>query len=211
MYLLNTKLALAAMILFCSNLSTARGDLITTLFNANNGQAGNMFDVNVLSPLGIGISQLELNLDVGTWNIELYTKSGTHVGSENTPADWTLRQSSTGLTSVAPNLATAWDITDFNLDSGLSSVYINVTNGPGLNYTNGTGVGNVAASNSSVEIFEGTGNAENFGNTFSPRVWNGSIEFEPIVAPASSIPEPGALVVIAGMGVALTGGRRKRV
>lgn len=207
-----TKYTLALLILFCGDLGIARGDIITTLFNANNGFAGNMFDLNVLAPLGIEISQLELNLDVGSWDVELYTKTGTHVGSENTPGDWILRQSSTGLTSIAPNLAVPWDITDFTLDSGLSALYINVTNGDALNYTNGTGVGNLVASNASVQIFEGTGNAANFGATFSPRIWNGSIEFEPIAAlPVSSVPEPGAVVVIAGMCVALANGRRKRI
>ena len=206
-----TKLTLAALIMLWGDLGIAHGDLITTFFNANNGQAGNMFDLNVLAPSGIEISQLELNLDAGSWDIELYTRSGTHVGSENTPGDWTLRQSSTGVTSIAPNLATPWDITDFKLDSGLSAFYINVTNGSALNYTNGTGVGNLVASNASVEIFEGTGNAANFGATFSPRVWNGSIEFEPIAAPTSSVPEPGAIIVIAGMCVAVTNVRRKRM
>ena len=207
-----TKLALTALIVLCNNPGVARADIITTFFNSNNGQSGNMFDANVLAPLGINVSQLDLNLDAGSWDIELYTRTGTHVGSETTPGDWTLRQSSTGVTSIAPNLATPWDITDFTLNSGQSAFYINVTNGTALNYTNGTGIGNFVASNSSIEIFEGTGNPENFGApVFSPRVFNGSIEFRPIELTIASIPEPGSFMVIGSLCVALTNTRRKRV
>ena len=206
-----TKLALAALIILCGNLGITHADVISTPYDANNGQAGNMFDLNVMAPFGIELSQLELNLDAGSWDIELYTKTGTHVGSETTPGDWTLRQSSTGVTSVAPNLATPWDITDFTLNSGLNSVYINVINGEALNYTDGTAVGNPVASNSSVTIFEGTGNAENFGEQFRPRVWNGSIEFQPIQLTISSVPEPGSFIVVGSLCVALTNTRRRRV
>lgn len=169
-----------------------------------------MFDINVLSPLGIAISQFELNLDVGSWDIELYTKSGTHVGSETTPSGWIRRESSTGITSTAPNERTAWDVSDFSLSSGLSAIYINVTNGSPLNYTDGTGVGNLVTSNSSIEIFEGTGNAANFGEPFRPRIFSGSIEFQPIVPFTTSIPEPGAFFAIAALSVIASNKRRKK-
>ena len=213
-----TKLALAAAAILAIYTGDLRADIISTPFNSNNGQSGNMFDINVLSQLGIEISQFELNLDAGSWDIELYTKSGTHVGSETTPSDWVLRESSTGITSVAPNLRTVWDISDFTLDAGLSAIYINVTNGTALNYTDGTGVGNLLASNSNVEIFEGTGNAVNFGEQFRPRAFNGSIEFEPIALQTTSlppgatnaVPEPGALLAIAALWTAVSTTRRKR-
>ena len=213
-----TKLALAAVVVLTIHTGDLRADIISTPFNSNNGQSGGMFDINVLSQLGIEISQFELNLNAGSWDIELYTKSGTHVGSETTPSDWVLRESSTGITSIASNWRTVWDISDFALDSGLSAIYINVTNGTALNYTDGTGVGNLLASNSNVEIFEGTGNAVNFGEQFRPRAFNGSIEFEPIalvttsVPPivTSAIPEPGAFLAIAVLWTAVSTTRRKK-
>jgi len=169
-----------------------------------------MFDLNVLSPTGIEISQLDLNLDPGSWDIQLYTRPGTHVGNENDPSAWTLLQTTSGVTSVAPNQATPWDIDDFTLSNGLNSLYINVTNGTPLNYTNGTEVGNLVASNESVEIFEGTGNATNFGFAFSPRIWNGSIVFEPITLSPTAVPEPGTFLALALLGIATTSIRRRR-
>lgn len=205
-----TKLALTACFCIATNLGTVSADIISTLFAANNGQAGNMFDLNVLSPTGIEISQFDLNLDPGSWDIELYTRVGTHVGNETNPAAWTLLQTTSGVTSVAPNLPTPWDVNDFTLDTGLNSVYINVTNGTPLNYTNGTGVGNVVASNANVEILEGTGNSANFGAEFRPRIWNGNIVFEPIALPITSVPEPSSVFAIALLGVSMTNVRRKR-
>ena len=55
-----------------------------------------------------------------------------------------------------------------------------------LNYTNGTGVGNVAAQNSDLKIYEGYGTSDILPNTgswsgngygFSPRIWNGSLTY----------------------------------
>ena len=204
------KFMLSICFVLVGNPGSVSADIISTLFASNNGQAGNMFDLNVLSPLGIEISQLDLNLDPGSWDIELYTRAGTHVGNENDPSAWTLLQTTSGVTSVAPDLPTPWDVDDFTLANGLNSIYINVTNGTPLNYTNGTGVGNLVASNASVEIFEGTGNAANFGTVFSPRIFNGNIVFEPITLSTTAIPEPGSLFAFALLGIAATNIRLRR-
>ena len=47
-----------------------------------------------------------------------------------------------------------------------------------MNYTNGTGLGNVFASNASLEFLEGHGGSGLFNCTFNPRVWNGVIRYE---------------------------------
>ena len=67
----------------------------------------------------------------------------------------------------------------------------------GFDGPNGTSVGDVAASNTDLTIFEGAGKAYAFGNTFEPRVWNGTINY----TATSQIPVPAALPLsMAGLG-----------
>jgi hypothetical protein len=205
---LTASLALTACALLAFHPTHVNADVISTGFAGGNGQSGNMFDVNILAVMGIEISQFDLNLDPGNWDIELYTKPGAYGGSETTPGDWTLLESITGLTSAGENVATAWDVSDFTIGSGAHAFYVNVTSGPGLNYTNGSAEGSLLASNADIEIFEGIGNQANFGNQFRPRNWNGNIVYEPVT---TAIPEPNSVVTLAGICLVFSGLRRRRV
>jgi hypothetical protein len=49
--------------------------------------------------------------------------------------------------------------------------------GSGNIYTDGSGVGNLYASNADLEFYEGVGNQYPFAGTFTPRVWNGTIYY----------------------------------
>ncbi len=160
-------------------------EMVTTLFAANNGQSGNMFDINISAPNGVTIHAFDLNLDAGAWDINLYTLDGTHVGNENDPTAWTLHDSISGLNSNGFDNPTNWDFADLELDVGPQAFYVEVTNGTALNYTNGTGVGNLVVDDGVIQIFEGTGNAQNFGFVFQPRIWNGTIIY--------SVPESSAI------------------
>ena len=177
--------------------SPAASATLTTTFSDNNGFAGNMLDLNVLVTTGITLESLELNLDAGSWDLDLYSKSGAYAGSETNAGDWTLRSSVTGLTSAGAGLATAWDIADFVLSGdATSALYIVVTNGSGLNYTNGSAEGAVFASNADLEILEGIGTGAPFTSNFRPRVWNGTIEY------SVNVPEPSSAIL---MGIGLIG------
>ena len=48
-----------------------------------------------------------------------------------------------------------------------------------LNYTSGTSEGSVYSSNSYLEFLEGKGLEYPFGNDFTPRIWNGIINYCP--------------------------------
>ncbi len=167
--------------------ATSQADIVTTTFASNNGQAGNMFNVNVLSATGIDVEALQLNLDVGSWNVRLYTLNSSYVGNETNSGIWTLRDSLNGLISTAANAPTSWNINDFFLESGVEAFYVRVANGTAMNYTNGTSEGALVAGNANLQIFQGTGNAGLFGTQFRPRIWNGSIIFS---VAASPVPEP---------------------
>ncbi len=169
--------------------ANACGDVLTTLFAANNGQAGNMFDVNVLASDGVLIEGLELNLDAGNWDLNFYTIDTTYVGNETNSVAWTFRDSISGVTSAGPNIPTVWDVNDFYLPTGGEGFYVFVSNGTAMNYTNGSGEGALVASDANLQIFEGTGNAGAFGIQFRPRVWNGSIVY-------TVVPEPGSTLLV---------------
>ncbi|MGI9518041.1 MAG: hypothetical protein ACR2NP_13390 [Pirellulaceae bacterium] len=182
--------------------SSASGDVVTTFFAANNGQAGNMFNINVLEPGGVTIQAFDLNLAAGNWNVDLYTLDGSYIGNETTPAAWTLVDSVTGLPGAGIDIPTFWDVTDFSVDFGGQAFYVNVTNGTGLRYTNGTGEGNLVADDGVIQIFEGTGNIANFGTQFRPRVWNGSIHY--------SVPEPQVFLLFVSIACLVGGCSRRR-
>jgi len=180
----------------------ASASIITTTFANNNGQSGNMFDINVLAASGINVNALDLNLDAGNWNLQIYTLVGSHVGSESSPGDWTLHDSITGLAGAGAGNATFWDVDDLFVDSGINAFYITVTNGTAMNYTNGTAVGDLIVDDGNLQILQGTGNANNFGVQFRPRIWNGSIHY------TVAVPEPGLAKVLAGV-MALIACRRQ--
>ncbi len=63
---------------------------LTTTFAGGNGRVGFMFDVAADQALTIDAFQFATFLESPAGSVEIYTKSGTHEGSEGTPAEWTL-------------------------------------------------------------------------------------------------------------------------
>ncbi len=185
---------LSAAIAAATVTTEANSAILTTTFASNNGQSGNMFDV-VTMDAALTVTGFDLNLNAGTWDIEIYSKSGTWVGSNNDPSAWTLIDS--GSVSSSGNTPSFFDVADFILNAaGTTALYITGISTSTMRYTNGTGVGNIAASNADLQILEGAGVAYPFSTTFMPRIWNGSIHYE-----VSSVPEPSTLLLLSlGLG-----------
>lgn len=153
---------------------------LTTTYAGGNGFDGNMFDVVVLQDFII--NDFAMNLDAGTAGVEVYHKLGSYVGSETTPGDWTLIGSATGLPSNGAGVATDFGLNlAFPVTAGTHSFYVTTT-GTGNSYTNGTTVGTVYVQNADMQILEGIGLSYPFNQTFSPRVWNGTIYYTQGVA-----------------------------
>jgi hypothetical protein len=116
----------------------------------------------------------------GDTTIEIYYKSGSHDGSEATSTDWTLIGSTA---VVAESTGTA---TKIPLDLSISipagetyAFYITSTNAEvSLNYTDGTTLGAVYASDENIQFLEGKGVEYPFGTTYSPRIFNGNLYYK---------------------------------
>ena len=147
---------------------------LTTLFAGNNNFNGNMFDV--LPTSKITITSFAINVDTSL-TAEVYYKLGTSVGFESNPGAWTLLGSAF-VTSLGTNVPTPLPVGGLTLTPGQRyGFYVTLTGGV-MNYTNGT----TDYSNSDLTIYHGTGKQYPFGNTFTPRIWNGTI-FYNIIPP----------------------------
>ena len=173
-------------ILFAATAAVTAQSPLTTTFASNNGQAGNMFDLRPISA-PITVDDFDVNLDTGTWDIEVYTVTGggSHVGLEQNAGAWTLVATVPGVVSLGQDVPTPLgQQLNINCPPGVNTgVYVTVTNGTAINYTTGTGfvVGDVYAADSNLEFLAGTGNVYPFGAVFGPpsstRIWNGNIYY----------------------------------
>lgn len=160
---------------------------ITTTFLNNNGSDGNMFEVNALQ--NIFITGFSVNAN-GTGNIYIYSKSGSYLGSENAPGDWTLLGSAS-ISGNPGNPVFVPLVLNQSIFAGSSrSFYITGDNtNTTLNYTDGTSEGSVYAGNADLTVEEGIGIQYPFGTFIFPRVFNGTIHYGKSHAPiCSTIP-----------------------
>ncbi|MBK8430899.1 MAG: tandem-95 repeat protein [Chloroflexi bacterium] len=151
---------------------------LTTLFTSGNSHDGNMFNVTALNST-LTLHAFDLNIDsTGLREVIVYYKEGTLVGSEQTPANWTLLGTFM-VDAQGTNNPTFLDIRSaggITIPAGEEyGVYLSVTDTAlNLRYTNGT----TTYSDDYLSISSGTGNAYPFGSFFSSRNWNGRIYYE---------------------------------
>jgi hypothetical protein len=171
----------------------AQSASLTTTFDGSNQQTGNMFDVTTFSN-NLKVTSLEINVkrfNSAPGILDVYTKTGSYVGFETSAATWT-KVSSVILNSVSPlGTPTFVDISDIllsaNTVTGFYVTFANQTNLNGSNvisYTNGANI----YTNSDLQITTGVGKGGTFGPTFSPRTWNGTINYETVNS--QTVPEP---------------------
>jgi hypothetical protein len=159
---------------------------LATPFTSDNGQNGNMFDVKAIE--GIVIRRFDINLFEENINeVEIWKRSGTFVGFENSDAGWTkiLEKQVQGAGQDIPT-----EVPDFtapiNVGAGETlGFYVTAQND--VNYSNGNAVGDVLASDDNLIIYEGVGKASNFGSTFTTRNWNGIIYYDLMPSAAPSL------------------------
>lgn len=172
-------------------LACASSNNLALPYNANNGQRGIMFDITAIT--NITINCFDVNMDVGTSNVEIYYKMGTHVGFTNTPAAWTLLGTAS-VTGLGTNIPTYVPINvNVAVTAGCTvAFYITRTTagGPIVRYTNGTAVGFVFGSNANLQVKDGTGKDYPFGANFTPRRFNGTVYYTTNSSSSSSVSGP---------------------
>jgi len=170
-------------------LAAAQPLCLTTTFAHNNGQSGNMFDVEALSVgSGVTIVDFDINVDPGTFTVNVYTHPGTFVGTEQTPGAWGAPIASVSVTSNATSTASPGVPTPLVSNiavpiapGAVQAFYVTLATATSINYTNGAGpigfqAGGIPfAGDNNINFWQGTGNAANFGAVFMPRVFNGNI------------------------------------
>ncbi len=163
--------------------------LTTVAYTGGNGLSSGAavyFDVDVLNPAGITVSELNTNANAtaGTpFTLEVWTKAGTYVGFEQNSVPWTLVSTGNGVSTgnFTPSLV---DVPDFVLTPGVTGMALRII-GAGHTYTNGNGANQFYA-NSDVTLTLGKGQATLFVSTpFSPRVWNGTFRYNCTSGPVS--------------------------
>ncbi|MCW3078463.1 MAG: psrP3 [Bacteroidetes bacterium] len=148
---------------------------IFTTTAAGNGSAGNMFDVVPSTNIIWNGAAMSIS-SVGTVSVEIWYRSGSFVGFENANTGWTQLLTTT---VTSPGTGTLVNITGFAvpLNAGQTYGLYVTTNGGGVNYTNGTLLGNTFVSNSDISVKEGKGGSY-FLVTNSPRVFNGALLYQ---------------------------------
>jgi hypothetical protein len=152
--------------------STASGS-IQTLFSGGNGcGGGNMFDLTATAG-AIQIDSLDVNTSVAmssTFQVIVYYKTGTYVGSETTASAWTAWDTITAV-SAGAGLPSRVKLGSplFIPASMLHAMFINFA----ANYTNGTN----AYTNPDVNIQTGAGLCSQFGGVNPGRMFNGNIYY----------------------------------
>jgi hypothetical protein len=173
------------------------GSLFTTMAGGNSS-SGNMFDVIALNTLTINGMSWHFNSNITT-TVEIWYRSGSFVGFETSNAGWTLAYTTTlvpfGTGTLTPIPGTFAIVIPGGQQYG---IYITTKGGSGINYTNGSLLENLYASNSDMQFYEGKGGAY-FNVTNSPRIFNGIINYEK--AGCSSPRVPATFSVVPGVTV----------
>ena len=162
---------------------------LTTLFAANNGFAGNMFDLVSDKPVTIVGFDTNLSVPGSTNTVEVYWRTGTVAGAENSAAGWTLMGTDANVISAGADNPSPVDVGGLTMTPGqVYGIYVNVASYPsaGMRYTNG---GPTVYSNADLQLttYFGKGNPAFTGRTFSPRRWNGTVYYNLGSGPVQTI------------------------
>lgn len=155
----------------------ASAETLSTTFAGGNSNNGIMYDVRADKPLSITAIQFA-SASSSSGTVEIYTKGGTHVGSEGTATDWTLIVSSpyaAGPIEVAK--APVVFPSPLLIQPGETRAFYIRQTANALSYTNGSGVGTVEANDGTLSILQGTGVGGLFGLSAVDRIPNVTMHY----------------------------------
>ena len=157
---------------------------LQTTFENRNGSYGNMFDIVAKEDLIIHNVWIHTYQQFGALvDVEVYKliKPGKFFGHENSRVNWVkvggavVKGQGTGQATKLP----PGSIKEISVAKGQTqALYVTIVGG-GLRYSNGASANlQVFIENNDLKIYEGAGvGSPRFGSTFSPRVFNGVLEY----------------------------------
>ncbi len=149
-------------------------DTITTPLLSGNGSSGVMFDL-VVGGADITLETFWVSTD-NTDSVVVYYRTGTFVGNNTSQAGWIYLGGNT-VVGQGDGIAVKIDANfSLPLTNGTTYAFYVTTLSGGMNYTNGTTVGNTLVSNADLSVLEGNGGGF-FSVTFSPRNFNGRVQY----------------------------------
>lgn len=180
----STILSLTCCLLFIPNTFFAQcvesgSDLIAP-YTSTDSNDGVMFDITATNV--VTIYCFDANLPSSTTGAyEIYYKTGSYIGSENTAANWTLVGSSGSVTSNGSNTATPLDIpVNLVIPEGQTyAFYITASNpvqSTALLSTSNAGYTTIS-SNTDMEILGGIGISYPFNSITLNRSFNGTVHY----------------------------------
>lgn len=162
---------------------------LETTMNDNNGQAGVMFNVKAIQNLEIKGFEIHSRVR-GYIKAEIYTKSGTYQGFEQSRNVWKRIQitvvSSKGIGQVTSLPLLSLPV--YMARGAVQAFYVTLdTNN--MRYTTGSRPGILYASDGNLQYFEGSGVVYPFGSTYTPRIFNGGIKYKLLSSASSAVEE----------------------
>ena len=138
----------------------------------NTGFEGVMFDMHVLN--FVTLETFSISLDAGTPLVGIFYRTGSYVGNETSSAGWIMLDSAEVTVAATGIVKIPVDVNLPLLADSNYAFYVTTINNTSCNYMDGTGVGNIAASDLNIQIKEGAGGDYPFSVTNSPRILVGS-------------------------------------
>lgn len=180
---------------------------------AGNGSSGNQFDLTTTTTTTVTALDIH-NSVTGAMTVEVYYISNdTYVGNETNAAAWTLEGTYTVTGAGTGNPTYVQLGGGIPLVAGQSTAVYVYCPGGGIQYTNGGGAVPSTMTDGTLTFTGGIGTGAQFGNIFSPRIFNGSIYYQgdacssirtPVTATVGSLPTAGFSMSSVGLTVQFT-------
>jgi len=155
---------------------------VETTSSADLQNYGNMFDVKALKELFVTEFDIHTS-STSSVSVNIYTKQGSFVGSENNANSWTniLNVAVIGQGAGIRTPLPALSFSPVRIPNQNSQGFAIILGVNAMRYTTGTDQGSLYASDAYLQIFEGIAIAgppiSPNTITASPRVWNGAIRY----------------------------------
>ncbi len=168
---------------------------IGTLFGSDNGLsgpgAGMFFEIENVGTDPVTILSWDINTADAT-SVDVYTRSGTYVGFQETMTGWTLLGTDNSVVAQGVDQPTPVAVGGITINPGATMGIAMISDGS-WEYTNGTGPANQLFNDGILELRLGTSGTAPLaagGSIFDPRVWNGVVHYDvsAALAPPTAVP-----------------------